>query len=162
MPMSCARTCKQQFPIPIPQEFHQPKAFIEYLHACCLFSQKNIQVSLLSMLENKHRVSFTSKKKNSLPVSFHQRWVELLPMKAKRNQVHRFNDALILFFLLLMIFKRNYPLYLFLYQRIPSTQTTLQKKPPSTARGHTKYKKKRSCISDPFLRPLPYGEMNTT
>ena len=129
MPMSCARTCKQQFPIPIPQEFHQPKAFIEYLHACCLFSQKNIQVSLLSMLENKHRVSFTSKKKNSLPVSFHQRWVELLPMKAKRNQVHRFNDALILFFLLLMIFKRNYPLYLFLFQRIPSTYTTLQKKP---------------------------------
>ena len=57
----------------------------------------------------------TSKKKNSLPVSFHQRWVELLPMKAKRNQVHRFNDALILFFLLLMIFKMNYPLYLFLF-----------------------------------------------
>ena len=114
MPMSCARTCKQQFLSRYLRSFISQRLLLNiYMHLAS--SHEKHTGFLLSMLENKHRVSFTSKKKNSLPVSFHQRWVELLPMKAKRNQVHRFNDALILFFFFLMIFKRNYPLYLFLF-----------------------------------------------
>ncbi len=83
-------------------------------------------------------------------------------MKAKRNQVHRFNDALILFFLVADDIQKELSSLSILVLAYPFDIYNALEKASSTARGHTKYKKKRSCISDPFLRPLPYGEMNTT